>query len=509
MEVYLIDETAITSGLAAQLVGQGELRGDVAVHKLVLKSIEDMAKKGDGRGIMELIKLKERCEERGVRFLVVGNEADARDLNDALRETAMKEGYTILTPDPSMARICQILGIKVKEVLINSEWDLDAIFEGDVMSLHLKEGVPPRVKRGRPGQWRFVEIASRPLGRSELELFISSLMQKIYHGDVNAFIEIDRANSTILQYGEYRIVITRPPFSDGLEVTVVRPIIRKSLLEYGLPRQLYERLVSNAEGILIAGPPGMGKSTFAQALAEHYRSLGKVVKTIESPRDMQLSPDITQYSKSSSSSVELHDVLLLSRPDYTVFDEMRSEEDFQIFIDLRLAGIGMVGVVHATSPIDAIQRFANRLDLGVIPSIIDTVIFMDSGNVSKIYVLEVSVRVPRGMRRADLARPTIEVKNFLTGEVEYEMYVFGERAFIVPVNVQSSHVMSFDESRAYHILNSVLGKYMEGYDLQVRNRVAKLEVPRDYMRVYVKKVQRRLLKLCNQLGLELEITAKD
>ena len=51
------------------------------------------------------------------------------------------------------------------------------------------------------------------------------------------------------------------------------------------------------------------------------------------------------------------DILLLVRPDYTIFDEVRRAQDFEVFADMRLAGVGMVGVVHASSPLDAIQRF--------------------------------------------------------------------------------------------------------------------------------------------------------
>jgi ATPase, PilT family len=148
---------------------------------------------------------------------------------------------------------------------------------------------------------------------------------------------------------------------------------------------------------------------------------------------MHLPPEITQYSKNYAEMGELHDILLLSRPDYTVYDEMRNDIDFQIYIDLRLAGIGMIGVVHATSPIDAIHRFIRRVDIGTIPNILDTVIFIDSGTVKKVYTLEMTVKVPSGLKEADLARPVVEVKDLLTDEVEYEIYVFGEQTMIVPV----------------------------------------------------------------------------
>ena len=58
---------------------------------------------------------------------------------------------------------------------------------------------------------------------------------------------------------------------------------------------------------------------------------------------------------------------------------MRNTDDFRLFADMRLAGVGMVGVVHGTNPIDSIQRFIGRIELGVIPQVVDTVIFPRSG----------------------------------------------------------------------------------------------------------------------------------
>ena len=50
-----------------------------------------------------------------------------------------------------------------------------------------------------------------------------------------------------------------------------------------------------------------------------------------------------------------------------MFDEPRKNEDFRVFSDMRLGGIGMVGVVHATGPHDALQRFSERVELGSFP----------------------------------------------------------------------------------------------------------------------------------------------
>ncbi len=36
------------------------------------------------------------------------------------------------------------------------------------------------------------------------------------------------------------------------------------------------------------------------------------------------------------------DILLLVMPDYTIYDEVRKTRDFQVFADMRLAGVGMI-----------------------------------------------------------------------------------------------------------------------------------------------------------------------
>ena len=54
--------------------------------------------------------------------------------------------------------------------------------------------------------------------------------------------------------------MTRSPFSDGLEITIVRPIARLHISDYGLSEKLINRLSTGAEGIIISGPPGSGKS---------------------------------------------------------------------------------------------------------------------------------------------------------------------------------------------------------------------------------------------------------
>ncbi|PIY59919.1 ATPase, partial [Candidatus Woesearchaeota archaeon CG_4_10_14_0_8_um_filter_47_5] len=309
---------------------------------------------------------------------------------------------------------------------------LFTFFDKNTMSVHLKEGVVPRAKVGVPGNWTLTNISSEPLDKETLTAIYLELEEYCKNHD-DGRSEIRQASSVVMQIRDYRIVVVMPPLADALEITTVKPIRKLSLADYPLSQKLTERITHTAEGILVAGAPGMGKSTFIQALGEFYACQHKIVKTIEAPRDLKLQEDITQYALSHATSEEMRDIILLSRPDYTLFDEMRNTGDFRLFADLRLSGVGMIGVVHATKPVDAIQRFVGRIELGVIPQIIDTVIFIKDGFVSKTMSLNLAVKVPSGMNESDLARPIVMVHDFETKKLEYEMYSYGDETVVVPV----------------------------------------------------------------------------
>ena len=84
----------------------------------------------------------------------------------------------------------------------------------------------------------------------------------------------------------------------------------------------------------------------------------------------------------------------------------------------------MIGVVHASNPVNSIQRFIGRIEIGMICSIIDTVIFINNGDISKIYQLELVMKVPTGMTERDLTRPVVEIRDFENEKLEYEIYTW-------------------------------------------------------------------------------------
>ncbi len=430
-----------------KLLREGNI--SVLIPNAIIAELEAQANKGlekGRRGLNHIIELRKFAERKNIEIDYVGERpsfdeiklASSGAIDAKIRKIAKDYGARLLTCDYIQALVAKAEGIDCiyfeKEISKNKMRILKYLGEG-VMSLHLKQGVVPLAKIGRPGKVKLIELDSKPLSEGELREIIEEIMEVARK---EGQVEIKREGAMVVQIDDLRIAIAEPPFSDGLEVTAVRPIAKVTLDDYRLSPELKELLANKAKGILIAGPPGAGKTTFCQSLAEFLEAKGNVVKTMETPRDLQVSERITQYTKLEGDMRKTADILLLVRPDYTIYDELRKTEDFLIFADMRLAGIGMIGATHATKPIDAIQRFIGRVELGMIPQIVDTIIFIEASEIRKVYQLNLTVKVPHGMKDEDLARPVIEVRDFENKKVEYEIYSYGEEVVVMPVKVEET-----------------------------------------------------------------------
>lgn len=442
-----LDTSIIVDGKISEMLKNDELENvEIIIPYAVLDELQAQASKGREpgfAGLGELKQLREICEKKKIKMRFTGDRPSIDDIRlaksgrmDALiRDVAKTENGTLYTADYVQALVGEAEGVKVNHIPAETKTEglrFESYFTPDTLSLHLKEDVVPMAKRGKPGKFELMKLSEEPLTGGDIDKITREISEAARVSGEGSF-EIVRTGATVIQLGNYRISIARPPFSDGLEVTIVRPIVKLTLDDYKLSEKLMKRLKERAEGIIIAGPPGSGKSTLCASLVEFYQKQGKIIKTLESPRDLQVPPEVTQYGPLEGDFEKTADILLLVRPDYSAFDEVRKTRDFEIFSDLRLAGVGMIGVVHASDAINAIQRFIGRIELGVIPHILDTVIFVKDGEIKKVYDLNLTVKVPTGMMEADLARPLVEVKDFETGKLEYEIYTFGEENVIIPI----------------------------------------------------------------------------
>lgn len=515
----VLDTSIIIDTKISQMIEKKELKNvEIIIPYATLDELQAQASKGREPGFVgldELKRLRELCESQGIKLRFTGERPSIEDIKlaksgrmDALiRDVAKAEDGVLYTADYVQALVAEAEGVKVNYIppeIKTEGLKFEQFFAPDTLSVHLKEDVAPLAKRGKPGNFELIKLREEPLTGEEIEEIIREISEAARISNEGSF-EIIRSGATVIQLGNYRISIARPPFSDGLEVTIVRPIVKLTLEDYKLSEKLMNRLKEKAAGILIAGPPGSGKSTLASSIAEFYKDLNKIVKTIESPRDLQVSAEITQYGPLEGDFEKTADILLLVRPDYSIFDEVRKTKEFQIFSDMRLAGVGMIGVVHASEAIDAIQRFIGRIELGVIPHIIDTVIFVKDGEVKKVYELSLTVKVPSGMTEADLARPVVEVKDFETGKLEFEIYTFGEENVIIPVKATESPLRKLASER----IMQEIRKFDRDAEIDVvsDNQVI-VRVDNEIIPRLIGKEGITITKLEEKLGIHIEVEPK-
>ena len=464
---YACDTSVIFNGIILNLITDGELgeKPEIYIPNVVVAEVEyrtNVQKEIGFYGLNVLKELRKLHNEETITLYIVGKRPTREEIKmspggelDALiRKSALEHNASLITSDRIQGDVgifegLEIMYTKEKTVPIKAELlslKLIDYFDETTMSVHLKQGLPPYAKKGSPGKWRLEKIGDEQISAKLIEEIAIEIIEMV-RVDEHSFIEIEKIGAVVAQLREFRIVITRPPFSNDVEITAVHPLVTLSLTDYSIDARVHKRL-EKAEGILVAGAPGAGKSTFSAALANFYLEQGKVVKTLESVRDLQVKAEITQYTKLEGSLENSADILLLVRPDFTIFDEVRTTKDFQIYADFRLSGVGMVGVVHSSSAIDAIQRFIGRIELGMLPSIIDTIVFIQGGDISTVLIIRMTVKVPHGFRDKDLARPVVEVRDFKTDRLAYEIYSFGQDIVINPIN-PINHTNSFMDRKQY------------------------------------------------------------
>ena len=394
---------------------------------------------------------------------------------------------------------------------------LEDLLMEDVHTVFIKADCPPRVKRGSIGQLRLVDVEDADDGKWDT-LRMESLQEELvglvdeHRHRSDCFLEIDRKGCQVIQLGDLRISCAWPPFADAREITIVRPVAKLSLGDYELDQRLIDRLADHHRGVFICGRPGSGKTTLAQAIAEYLDTdVGAMVKTMEAPRDLQLADRITQYAPLEGDLEKTAEIIFLVRPDFVIFDEVRRARDFEIFADVRLAGVGLLGVTHANSALEAIQRLIGKVELGLVSQVLDTIIHVEAGKIEQVMELRMTVKPPTGMQE-ELARPVIEVVEFPSGKITHEMFAFGSEIAVVPVEGRKQGALSPMKTLARDQLVHIIQQWV-GVQCQVQFKgesSATIYAPQNMISTLIGKGGENVRQLQDELGgMQLNIESFD
>jgi ATPase len=520
------DTSAVIDGRVSERVESDDEVATVCVPEAVVGELESQANQGydtGWEGLSELQRLTELADDGIVTVKYVGRRtkpseatgAHEGDIDAVIRDVAEEQEATLLTSDQVQAEVARAKGIDVEFVEARTRGSGDLVieefFDDQTMSVHLKTGTKPKAKRGAIGEMHYQTIDEEVSDEETMKAWADDI-ENSARASPDGFVELSEPGMNIVQFRDYRIAIARPPFADGIEITAVRPIVKTDLDEYEFADELRDRLAERQRGVLISGSPGAGKSTFAQAVAEFLNDSDYAVKTMEKPRDLQVGPEITQYTALGGQMSKTADSLLLVRPDYTIYDEVRKTDDFEVFADMRLAGVGMVGVVHATRAIDALQRLVGRVELGMIPQVVDTVVYIEDGRVDTVYDVQTQVKVPEGLTAEDLARPVIQVTDFETNTPAYEIYTFNRQVVTVPLGEEAegrdeTGVSRLARQEIEREIRSIARGHVE-VELQGQDK-ATVYVDEDDISYVIGKGGGRISDVEDRLGIDIDVRTHD
>jgi len=466
--ILVPDTSVLIDGRITSMIKAGEYKGaTIIVPEAVVAELEAQANNGREIGFSGLSELQSLCkmaEEKTIELKFSGIRptleqvklASGGEIDSMIRGIAIENAARFITSDIVQSEVARAKGLDViylkPQVTDFVPLGIDQFFDEHTIAVYLKERVPPTAKKGTINDMKLVRIRDQPVSEYELRNLAQEILERAKR-DPDGFIEVEKRGITIVQIGSMRIAIARRPFSDGMEITAVRPIVDVTLDTYAKSDLIKKRIISDRRGLIIAGSPGAGKTTLAQSIATFLSDGGYVVKTMEAPRELQVPDQITQYTTLDGSMSNTADVLLLVRPDFVIFDELRKNEDFSVFADMRLAGLGMVGVIHANSVQDALQRFSDREDFSVLSQILNTIVFLEKGVVTKIYDVGFTIKVPEGMGNEMHIRPVTTVTETETGTLVLDVFRYDGQTIVMPVIPGVPAITSASATKAAPVQN--------------------------------------------------------
>ena len=115
-----------------------------------------------------------------------------------------------------------------------------------------------------------------------------------------------------------------------------------------------------------------------------------------------------------------------------------------------------------------------------------------------------TVKVPTGMVEADLARPVVEVRDFETGRLEYEIYSYGEETVVIPIDkeIKTSPIKDL----AIKKIEEEFSKYSSEMEVElVADNKAVIYVPYHEIAKIIGKQGKNIEQIEKEIGINIDI----
>ena len=264
------------------MIKTGEYQGaTIIIPEAVVAELEAQANQGREIGFSGLTELQALCKlaEEGIITLTFTGIrptleqvklASGGEIDALIRNAAIEHEAQFITSDIVQAEVARAKGLDVVYLRPQVEGfaplGIDQFFDEHTITVYLKERVPPMARKGSVKEMKLVKLTGSTASPTTICRNISQEILERAKRDPDGFIEIERRGITVVQIGSMRIAIARRPFSDGMEITAVRPVADVNLESFNKATVIKNRIMGEKRGLLIAGPTGGRKD---HACPEH------------------------------------------------------------------------------------------------------------------------------------------------------------------------------------------------------------------------------------------------
>ena len=243
MSKIVVDTSVLIGGQLIEQIESGSLRNsEIIIPQAVFDELQYQAASKKEQGFIGLERIKRITEISkgfGMEVILKGAHLSSDEIQLAssgrvdslIVDMAKQDRATLYTSDSVQHLLAQAEGIAavfLKAASKSDELEFLKFFDSETMSIHLKENQRPLGKRGRPGAFLLTALGEDVLSGRYLRQIASQIMDVAVATD-SSTVEVSMDGASVIQHHDYRIVITNPPFSEFLEITIVHPIAKLSL----------------------------------------------------------------------------------------------------------------------------------------------------------------------------------------------------------------------------------------------------------------------------------------